>query len=146
MNITENFIDIINDYVSRNEMSYHKFIEQLGVSGNNIYSILQNRTSPSMQTIILVANVLKYSLDYMLGVSETAEFTPSRGGETFAERFELRRKELRLKKTDIAETLKLGTSAVSKWTRGKLPKPDTVIKLCDILKCSADYLFARSDS
>lgn len=146
MTITENFIDILNDYVSRNDLSYHKFIEQLGVSGNNIYSILQNRTDPSMRTLVAAADVLRCSLDYLLGIGDSPEYLPSsETGATFAERFETRRCELGLKKNDIAHRLNTGTSAVSKWLRGKLPRPETAAKLCDVLQCTADYLFARSD-
>lgn len=38
-------------------------------------------------------------------------------------------------------------SAVSKWERGKnIPKGDILLKLCNVLECTADYLTGRTNT
>jgi len=63
--------------------------------------------------------------------------------------FKDRIKELRMKKdmsqTQLAALLNKGDSAIRMWELGKSkPDMDTVLQLCDIFKCSIDYLFGKS--
>ncbi len=51
------------------------------------------------------------------------------------------RKENNLNQNELAKLCNVKQSCVSKWERGEtLPDLITVIKLCEILKVSADYI------
>ena len=52
-----------------------------------------------------------------------------------------------MKQTKLAEKLHVGPTAVSNYETGtRDPSTDTLIKLCEIFECSADYLLGRSDN
>ena len=58
-------------------------------------------------------------------------------------------KELRIqnnmKQSDVAKLLKCATTAISKYELGQLDiSSSTIIALCDIFSCTADYLLGRT--
>ncbi len=51
------------------------------------------------------------------------------------------RRELNINQTELAELCGVQQSCVSKWERGDtLPDAEMIIKLCEVLNASADYL------
>ncbi len=51
------------------------------------------------------------------------------------------RKELNINQVELANLCGVQQSCVSKWERGEtLPDAEMIIKLCEVLKSSADYL------
>ena len=51
-----------------------------------------------------------------------------------------------IKAIDLAKAIGLGTSALSRFTRGqRLPNLDSLVKLANYFKCSTDYLLGLED-
>lgn len=60
-------------------------------------------------------------------------------------RIKLRRKELKIKQTELAELLDISTNHMSSIETGKQkPSMDIFINLCDVLKVTPDYLLMGS--
>ncbi len=56
------------------------------------------------------------------------------------------RKELNINQTELAELCGVQQSCVSKWERGEtFPDAQMIIKLCEVLNASADFLLGIKD-
>ena len=57
------------------------------------------------------------------------------------------RKDKHLTQTKLAEMLNVDPSLISKWeSADSAPNIDTLLKLCEILECSTDYLLTGKES
>lgn len=57
------------------------------------------------------------------------------------------RKEKHLTQAQLAEMLNVDTSLIGKWEiYNVMPSSDTLIKLCEILECSVDYLLTGKET
>ena len=66
--------------------------------------------------------------------------------KVFGERLKEIRTEKHLKQTDIAKMLNVSGNTVHNWETDKQePSMATLLKLCEILDVSLDYLFGKSD-
>lgn len=64
----------------------------------------------------------------------------------FGERLKEIRTEKHLKQSDIAEMLNVSSNTVYAWENDKQePSMSTLLKLCEILDVSLDYLFGKTD-
>ena len=64
----------------------------------------------------------------------------------FGERLREIRTEKHLKQSDLAEKLNVSGNTVHSWETNKQePSMETLLKLCEILEVSLDYLFGKSD-
>lgn len=65
---------------------------------------------------------------------------------TFADRLKLLREEKGLTQQDVANALNVGRPTIAGYeTKGKQPDFDKLIRLCELLNTSLDYLLGRSD-
>ncbi|MCL2587690.1 MAG: helix-turn-helix domain-containing protein [Firmicutes bacterium] len=63
-----------------------------------------------------------------------------------ADRIRSLREDRKMTQKQIADKLGLSINAVSQWERGIcVPSAETVIELCSLFECSADYLLGISD-
>lgn len=64
----------------------------------------------------------------------------------FAERLQEARKDKNLTQTALAKALGFAQSTISGWEQGvREPCFDDLIKICDFLEVSADYLLGRKE-
>lgn len=62
-------------------------------------------------------------------------------------RIRMRRRTLDLKQQTVADALGVSDATLSRWESGQhCPRGDALLKLADVLDCSADYLIGRDDS
>ncbi len=50
-----------------------------------------------------------------------------------------------MNQTEIARTIGINQSQVSRYMKGVLPDTNTVVKICDYFQCSVDYMIGLSD-
>lgn len=66
--------------------------------------------------------------------------------KVFGERLKEIRLEKHLKQADLAKMLNVSNNTVYAWEQDKQePSMTTILKLCDILEVSLDYLFGKTD-
>ena len=118
MDFLSNFVDCLNDHLATNEIS---------------------------ASVIKCADAMHCSADYLLGLADSPEYTPTSAPTFFPERLFALLRTRGVTQYRLAADCGLEQSAISKWKRGKLPKPETLILLSEYLRCSADWLLGRSD-
>lgn len=66
--------------------------------------------------------------------------------EVFAKRLQEELEDQNMSQAELASQLGRRRSAVNKWIRnGMFPEVQTIIKICDVLYVSADYLLGLDD-
>lgn len=67
-------------------------------------------------------------------------------GVSVGERLAQRRQERGWTQADLAERLETSPMMVSHWELGRrTPGAGSLVRLCDVLDCSADWLLGRTD-
>lgn len=142
----ERFIDTIKDYITDNGLNLTKFAETLGIKESCLSMWLSGNNKPSLEYVILIADKLNCSTDYLFWLSTNPQFTPASYRQTFADRLQVLLKAKGISKNKLAQVCEVTSSTVSKWfLRGQLPKPQIAINLSKFFGCSLDYLLGRSD-
>lgn len=145
MDFLSNFVDCLNDHLATNEISASAFCKTAGISVSGLLAVLAGKAEPSLATVIKCADAMHCSADYLLGLADSPEYTPTSAPTSFPERLFALLRTRGITQYRLAADCGLEQSAISKWKRGKLPKPETLILLSEYLRCSADWLLGRSD-
>lgn len=140
------FIETIKFHITENNMTPTGFARNLGVKDVCVARWLNGTNTPSLEYVIMVADYLKCSVDYLLGLKDEPSFVHANTESNFAERFAMLQGESQISMNRLAKICGVTSSNVSKWMRGQMPKPQTVCFLSEHFYCSVDYLLGRSDN
>ena len=146
MDYLSDFIDGIREYTQRRGISINAFCKGAGIAESGFSLVVKGNVRPSTETLVKAADFIGCPTDWLLGRSDRETFSPSAKGETFIDRFLLLKTERGFTQSFIAKSCGIAETALSKWKRGKVPKPETLISLSETFGCSVDYLLGRSDA
>lgn len=106
-----------------------------------------DKSIPKAESLVKIADFFGCSCDFLLGFTETFEFTPGKIQTNFYTRYSLLLGRIRAKGTDnkIAKFCGIGRTTVFNWRKGKIPDVYILVKLCEIFDCSFEYLIGRSE-
>lgn len=140
------FADTVREFIILNDMTPTSFARKIGCLERCVARWLNGTNTPSLEYVLLVADFMNCSVDYLFGKSEKPEFTPAVPRAAFPERLVLLMKQTNINKNRLAAISGVTSSTVSKWIlHGQLPKPDVICTLADFFNCSVDYLTGRSN-
>lgn len=143
----EHWIETIKEWMAENDWNAAQLAKAIGCGNSCVGKWLNGENSPSLEYIVLIADAMNVSLDYLLWLTEEPTFAPSRTPSSFAERLNRLLKENKISKNKLAAVCGVTSSTVSKWLlRGQLPKPRVMICLARNFGCSVDYLVGRTDA
>jgi len=146
-NPVEHFLDIITDYMIRNNMTPSFFAREIGCLERCVARWLNKTNTPSLEYVIIVADYMKCSVDYLFGLTGLPDISLIKPRSSFAERLERLILTTGISKNKLAKICGVTSSTISKWIfRGQLPKPDIVCSLAGHFGCSVDYLVGRTES
>ncbi len=101
---------------------------------------------PTPRTLIKFADFFEVSLNYLLGKTDSNDYSPSITPTTFHERFTKLCQEKSVSRYRVAFDCGLPDSIITRWfSKGFTPSLDTLELLCDYFEVSPDYLLGRSD-
>ena len=140
------FIDTLNDYIIRHNMTPTSFARELGCLERCVARWLNGTNTPSLEYIIKVANYMNCSIDYLFGFIETPAIILAVPPSSFSVRLEQLIRQTKISKNKLSAICNVTSSTVSKWIlRGQLPKPDVACSLANYFNCSVDYLIGRTN-
>ena len=135
----------IKNYLSERGIKSYRLAEASGCNKTALNNWLYQRRMPSAKDLIRLADYMNLSLDYMLGRSNRAGFIGSGTPSSFRERMSELKRGARMSSYRLAAECGVGTAAVSKWNApGRLPRPETLVRIADAFGCSVDYLVGRT--
>lgn len=143
---TSNFCEYISDYISSNNITVIEFAKLIGCRDSCVIKWLNGYNQPSLEYVVIVADKLDVSVDYMIGLSNDPIKPGKHSNDTFSERLGKLIESKKVSKNKLAACCGTTSSTVSKWLlHGQLPKPDIAVRLSEFFDCSLDYLLARTD-
>lgn len=86
------FIETIEEYIAENNTTKTAFARELGCRDYCVIRWLNGTNIPSTEYVIMVADFLKCSVDYLLGTVDDDIYRGSEHRDTFANRFVLMQK------------------------------------------------------
>lgn len=140
-----NLQDIFAEYFAQTGLNVNSFAAKFNISESKIYYWLNGTYLPAIQNYILLADIFQCSVDYLIGITEDRSYVKSESSVGFPIRFEQLMQEKGCTKYSLAKECKIGNSAVSKWSKGKIPNTENMVSLAEYFGCSVDYLTGRSD-
>lgn len=146
MNYPASFIDTLMEYRLQNNLNLVQLAERLGITEQCLSRWLLEKSVPSLDYLILVADYLHCSLDYLVGRNDNATYTPAKKQCSFTERLNYLLKKNNLSSYKLATDCGFSDAIFAKWKKGKTPKPETLFLLSEYFNVSLDYLVGRSDS
>ena len=125
------------------DMSQKELGEKLGVSASAIGMYEQGRREPSNAMLIAMEKLFGVTVDYLLGVTDSAENEPE---SSVTRKFGNRLRELRVSEgitqLQMAVILDTSKSNISKYEAGTVePGMDTINTIARFFKVTTDYLF-----
>lgn len=147
----DSFPHILNIEMENNNYLKIELSNELDISMSKIEKLLSGEELPSPNILYKIAQVLKKSTDYLLGLSKTGRAPDENGNFPYeVNKISLERlQELLEKDTDTYMSSKLGLTEdeyFNLYHYGFIPHISVINRLCKIFNISADYLLGISES
>ena len=139
-----NFSETLNDLLQENNLTAQNFASQLGVSTTTICRYLNDKHSPKLSAIVMLADFFNCTSDYILGLEHYSNVSSFNKCPPFGERLHKIITERSYTPYRFCKEAKILQSNYSKWKNGKSePTSLSLIKIAKFLDCSVDYLIGR---
>lgn len=137
------FVDIVNDYIIKENISLNQFSKRINIAGSAVSKWMTKEYFPTIDCAIKVSDCLNNSLDYLFGLTDNPTLYQKDNTIEFITRFKQILERKKITAYRVAKDCNIGESAISKWKRGIYPKTETLITLAKYFSCSIDYLVGR---
>ncbi|MEG1806457.1 MAG: helix-turn-helix transcriptional regulator, partial [Clostridia bacterium] len=87
MNYLSDFVDILNEYMEREDMTINQFSKRVGIVGNAISKWLSQEYFPTIDCVIKIADYMNCSIDYLFGFADSSAIQLSENSANFYDRF-----------------------------------------------------------
>ncbi len=139
------FTETLTELMENEQMGIPQLSEALHCDKAAIRRWFYNRYLPAPETVIKIAELFNVSADYLFGLSDKKDFVKNISENTFYERYTRLREEQGYNDYYISRECKIRDSAISKWKAiEQFPSIISMLKLCECLHCSLEYLLGRS--
>ena len=143
----DKFSQILKELCKENNITIKELSKITGITDSLLYKYANQKTSPTIDNIVKLANYFNCSIDYMLGDdSFNYGFNQTYNKSLFYNRFKDLLKKYNLKSSNISNKLQISKSTQYCWKNGTMPYLDTLVKIAKYFDVSVDYLIGRSDS
>ncbi len=145
-NYMDSLNEIIQEYRECNDLTITQFAKEVHILRTCLCNWQNQRFSPSLASLIKLADFFDCSLDYMVGRSEFTGYVPAVKHECFCERIELLLKKHNLTFYKFSKSCRIDFNAYCKWKKNSIPTVFNLIAVAEYFNVSLDYLVGRSDS
>lgn len=146
INILSNFKENLYDIIMEEGINFTELAKRTQMPSGKMSIYSRGFYLPNVENLLKIANYKNCSVDYLLGLTDSPEYTKSKKNLTFYEILIQLLKERKTSYYKVSKELHLSNSNLAKWKHGKVPKVETLYKLADKFGVSIDYLIGRSDN
>jgi len=134
----------LKEIVAENQTSVKEICEKTGLSTSQFYRWQNNTAVPSLEHLIILADHLKFSIDFVIGSEEENSLTHFYEPVSLSERLPILVAQKKVKPYNVYTKLEISSSTFYNWWNGKyVPLLDNILKLAHYFDCSVDYLIGR---
>jgi transcriptional regulator with XRE-family HTH domain len=139
------FVEIISDYLIKENITVNQFSKRIGVAERAVAKWMSTEYFPTINCAVKVADCCNCSVDYLFGLNRSPFICVGEKSASFNNRFNELLSKRKITPYRVAKDCKIGESAISKWKKGVYPKTETLISLAVYFSCSIDYLIGRTN-
>lgn len=134
----------LNDIMEERRVTPKQLSQSTGISIQSIYSWKKGESYKIyLSNLLKLCDVLKCSLDFLVGRTETIlDYTPKQC-PPFYERLREIMEAKRITRYRIVKETKIYDNYFTVWKNGRDPQLYTLIELANYLGCTLDYLVGR---
>ncbi len=139
------FVERLDSLMFDNNVSAIKLANDIGISSTTVTRYLQDKRTPSVETLVKLADYFHCSCDYLLG--RTDDDTPATFYHCprFAEQLKTLKDHFKCSWRYFYTNTDISASRFYDWRKGKsVPSVDCIIMLAKGFNCSVDFILGRS--
>lgn len=140
-----NFVERLDTLMFDKRITAIKLSNDIGIASATVTRYLQGKFSPSVETLMKIADYFNCSCDYLLGRTDddsTATFYPC---PPFTEQLKVLKEHFKCPWMYFYTSTNITASRFYDWKNGKsVPSVDCVIMLADGFNCSVDFILGRT--
>ncbi len=146
MPISSKFHQRIKQLVDDCDYSRTELRAMLHISSNSFANAVVYGIVPTPKTLVKIADFFEVSFDYLLGKTDSNDFSGTVNPKTFHERFTELCLEKSITSYKVALDCGFDNSLIVRWfQKNYLPSLEILEVLCDYFNVSPDYLLGRTD-
>lgn len=144
MNNLSNFVERLDSLMFDNDVSAIKLAKDLDISSTTITRYLQDKRSPSVETLVKLADYFHCSCEYLLGRDDNYAPTTFHTCPPFSKQLEILKDFFKCSWRSFYTSTAISASRFYDWRKGKsVPSVDCIIMLADGFNCSVDFILGR---
>lgn len=140
------FVEMLKDLMQEENLNAYNLAKNIGVAPSSITCYLNGEYSPTLQSLIKIANYFNCTTDYLLGLesyNSSEKFLPCQPAR-------IRIKQLVTQKgysgRRFCKESGIPEGTYFAWTAGRVqPNIESIIKIAKFLHCSVDYVLGREN-
>ena len=142
------FQENLQDLLDEKEMNIKRLAKQVGIQDSLLYKYASNKSIPTVDNLIKLANYFDCSLNYLIGIDDepkSYKFKETYNKDLFFKRYNQLLQDNHLTNHALSKKVDFSPSDLKHWKEGTIPYLETIIKLADYFGVSIDYLVGRED-
>ena len=137
------FGESLNEILANRNIKIKDFASAAGIPLATFYSWLSNTTEPNLSALILMADYLKCSIEFLIGRSEDETLIVGENYPPLTKRIREVMKEVGISSYKLRKISKYDGAYFYNWEHGSEPLLSTLVELSKIFDCTIDYLIGR---
>lgn len=143
MDFKQRLTELLEDF----EISAKQLSKVIDIDHSSLYEYLAG-VLPNVDNAVRLANHFNCSLDYLFGLDtmqKAYKCTDQCHPEVFFPRYKDLLNIKKISHHKLCKDTGVNQSSFWLWSKGSIPKSDSLIKIAEYLNCSIDYLVGRTD-
>jgi transcriptional regulator with XRE-family HTH domain len=145
MHSLNNFGDRLKEMIIDNKIiRIEDFCKEIGVGRTDFYRWWSNKTVPSVENIVKLANAFNCTVDFLIGKVDDNYITHFKALPPFSQQLRSIMNEYGTNPYKLSRDAKISRASVYEWLNGTSEITlASLIKVAETLDCSVDYLIGR---
>ncbi len=144
MRILSNVSENIKSLMQEQDLNRSDLGKAIGIAPSTIAHILSNVHSPSLKTLIAIADYFQVSTDFIVGLEDIPKETTFLPAPPFSKRFTFLLQHFKVSKYRICKTYDISPSVLDNWQKNiTTPSVESAVKLAQFFDCSLDFVLGR---
>ena len=138
------FVDLADDIDEANKTKRANII---GISNSTYFNAYNYGIVPNVNSLIRIANYFNVSVDFLVGNTDSENFSMAHNPATFSERLNYLREKNGIPTVyALADQLHIHRNIIRQWlNKSYLPELDNLTVIAEFFDVSLDYLLGRTD-
>lgn len=138
------FSERLAELISERDLNEKAFAENSGVCASCVSFYLQEKSMPTVESLVKIADYCNCSTDFLLGREEENKSDKFKVCPPFCEQILFLKKHFNCSAYQIYHNTDIAKSCYYDWLSGsRQPNLDNIIRLAEHFDCSIDFILGR---